>query len=241
MEFISNNYFGLTGFLVHMSHFIPKKTAPIATEILEEEAAPSAGRVERQIPFEIVEPPSAYLEKIKREAPHRLACAVGAYYALPVFAALGGMFQLSLCLYKGWTRIFIPLVRRSPCHLETPLQECSEHLVRSAYNMAIYFFRRSAAFSFLSPYDVLWIHHQLEGELICPLDRSEEELVDNPNIIIRKCARYFTGIMLKNLRPEDDLTIQAKEGLRKKASQCYNRASNLFRLVSTRFFAAQPG
>ena len=142
-----------------------------------------------------------------------IAASVGAYYALPIFAELGGLFQLSLCAYKGWVKILVPLARKDPALLDEAFQECFEHLIRATYNFTIYFFRRSSSFTFLFPYEtILSAHKEMEGNLICPQDQSEE-IIEDLNTGVKKCARYLKGLTLGNLRPEDDLKAKARRRL----------------------------
>lgn len=222
MELVSKNYFGLTGFLLHMSHCLSK----------EEEASP------RELTL---------LEKVKKEAPWRIAASVGAYYALPIFAWLGGMLQLSLCAYKGWTKILVPLARKDPNPLNEAFQESFEHLIRATYNFTIYFFRRSSSFTFLFPYEtILSAHKKMEGDLISFQDQSQsEEVVEDPNTGIKKCARFLTGLTLGNLSPEDNLTQQASQTLRRSLAPYWEDTQGLIAHVrqaaARRLSGAGPG
>ena len=224
MDFRPESYFGLTGFLHHMSHYLPKDELPAHEEEDWVHAAP-------QTPSPLGPAPQVPMaevlwKRVQKEAIPRIACAAGAYYALPVFAGLGAASQLLLCVHKAYIYM---TVDKSDKHL----QKCSEHLLRVAYNVLIYVFRTSVALKFLFPFWVLSWHHKIEGIRIYPGD------TENRDAYIHLCARFITGLALNKLRAEDDIRVHARNAISTRISSHW-QAPNVT-AIATWFFAWLPG
>lgn len=184
MELISKNYFGLNGFLRCLHTCIQNAS-------------------NQTMPLG---------ERVQKESLPRIACAWGAYKALPQFALLGAGCQISLCLYKFSRRVLIPALWRTNEPLVEPLTECAEHFIRFSYNITILFFKKTSALAFLFPYEILALHEKFEGVLISKAPPSDEtngfmtvNLPEEP--LIKKYARFVTRLIPTRLTNEDDLII----------------------------------
>ncbi len=224
MDFRPESYFGLTGFLHHMSHYLPKDELPACKARDSADAAPQTPSPIK--PATQVSMAEVLWKRVQKEAIPRIACAASAYYALPVFAGLGAASQLLLCVHKAYIYMNVD---KSDKHL----QECSEHLLRLTYNVLIYVFRTYIAVKFLFPFWVLSWHHRIEGIPIYPGDR------ENRDAYIHLCARFITGLALNKLDAKDDIRIYAHQAISTRISSHW-QAPNVT-AVATWLFAWLPG
>ncbi|MFS8563093.1 MAG: hypothetical protein LVR00_01665 [Rhabdochlamydiaceae bacterium] len=149
--------------------------------------------------------PSSFWDRAQKELPIRISCVVGAYFAIPVFALLGGACQSCLLAHKAWTGVVLPLLKNTQPNnsdegrFVQPIEQCSEHLLRLCLNIFMYIFRKYTALLFLFPSSVLLLQDKIESY------RKEE----NRQAYIPVFGRLLAAAILNN-RPSKNDKDQAK-------------------------------